>query len=195
MRSNFSPGSIFRDSTVPLIKIMRQKQASIVIMGVAGCGKSSLGVAVARQLDLPLIEGDDHHSAHSLNKMRSGVALTDADRDGWLTALGAQLTGQSAAVVLTCSALKRAYRERLRQASPSLRFVYLDINRSQALARVTARAAEHFFSTSLVDSQFATLEVPTGEPGVLRVDAMAPLADLQAQVCSWLSMPTTKETV
>ena len=174
---------------------MHQKQESIVIMGVAGCGKSSLGVAVARQLGLPLIEGDDHHSADSLSKMCSGIALTDADRDGWLTALGDQLASQTTAVVLTCSALKRAYRERLRQADPGLRFVYLDINRSQALARVTARAAEHFFSTSLVDSQFATLEVPTGEPGVLRVDAMAPLADLQAQVCSWLSMPSTKETV
>ena len=164
-------------------------------MGVAGCGKSSLGVAVARQLGLPLIEGDDHHSADSLSKMRSGIALLDADRAGWLTALGLQLSSRPTAVVLTCSALKHAYRERLRQADPGLRFVYLDINRSQALARVTARAAEHFFSTSLVDSQFATLEVPTGEPGVLRVDAMAPLADLQAQVCSWLSMPTTKETV
>ncbi len=74
MRSNFLPGSVFRDSTVPLIKNMRQKQASIVIMGVAGCGKSSLGVAVARQLGLPLIEGDDHHSADSLSKMRSGVS-------------------------------------------------------------------------------------------------------------------------
>ena len=186
---------VFRDSPIPLVKSMSSKQASIVMMGVAGCGKSSLGVAVAKQLGLPLIEGDNHHSADSLAKMRSGVALTDADRDGWLTALGEQLGSQTTAVVLTCSALKRAYRDRLRSAAPGLCFVYLDINRSQALARVTARAAEHFFSTSLVDSQFATLEVPTGEAGVLRVDAMAPLADLQAQVCACLNTPqsTPKE--
>lgn len=164
------------------------------MMGVAGCGKSSLGVAVARQLGLPLIEGDDHHSAESLRKMRSGIALTDADRDGWLTSLGAQLRSQPTAVVLTCSALKRVYRERLRQAAPGLLFVYLDIPKSQALARVTARAAEHFFSTSLVDSQFATLEVPTGEAGVLRVDAMAPLDVLQARVGDWLATTATATT-
>ena len=177
------------------MKNMSPKQASIVIMGVAGCGKSTLGAALAQQLGLPLIEGDGHHSADSLAKMRSGVALTDADRDGWLTELSAQLSNPPTAVVLTCSALKRAYRDRLRQACPSVRFVYLDIDRASALARVKARAAEHFFSTSLVDSQFATLEVPTGEDGVLRVDAMAELADLQAQVCTWLATPTltTKE--
>lgn len=168
---------------------MRIEQTSIVIMGVAGCGKSSLGVAVAQQLGLPLIEGDDHHSAESLSKMRSGIALTDADRNGWLGALARQLASQPNAVVLTCSALKSAYRDRLRLASPGLRFVYLDIDRTQALARVTARAAEHFFSTSLVDSQFATLEVPTGEAGVLRVDATAPLAELQTLVCNWLVTP------
>ena len=177
------------------MKNMVPKQASIVIMGVAGCGKSTLAVALARQLGLPLIEGDGHHSADSLSKMRSGIALTDADRDGWLKELCAQLSSPSTPVVLTCSALKRAYRDRLRQACPNVRFVYLDIDRSSALARVQARAAEHFFSTSLVDSQFATLEVPTGEDGVLRVDAMAKLTDLQEQVCTWLTTPnlTTKE--
>jgi gluconokinase len=170
---------------------MNRKQASIVIMGVAGCGKSSLGFSVAQRLGLQLIEGDDHHSAGSLRKMRDGIALTDADRDGWLGTLSTRLSCQGSPVVLTCSALKRAYRERLRVAAPGLRFVYLDINRSQALDRVTARAAEHFFSTSLVDSQFEALEAPNGEEGVLRVDAMAPLTELQEQVCAWLGTPTT----
>ena len=165
---------------------MIRHQSSIVIMGVAGCGKSSLGVAVAQQVGMHLIEGDDHHSPESLRKMRQGTALTDADRDGWLAALCHALEKQPAGLVLTCSALKRIYRDRLRQAAPGLRFVYLDINRTQALARVTERAASHFFSISLVDSQFATLEPPTAEHGVLRVDAMAPPAELQAQVCTWL---------
>jgi gluconokinase len=153
---------------------------------VAGCGKSSLGAAVARASGLLLIEGDDHHSSANRSKMSNGVPLTDADRDGWLYTLCDQLRAHPDGVVLTCSALKRAYRERLRQAAPGLGFVFLDINREQAQARVVARAHQHFFSTALVDSQFTTLEAPTGEPGVLRVDAMAPLAQLQAEVSSWL---------
>lgn len=159
---------------------------SIVIMGVAGCGKSSLGLAVARAQGLPLVEGDDHHSTASRDKMSRGIALTDADRDGWLDQLGQQLRAHPQGMVLTCSALKRIYRERLRAASAGLRFVFLDISREQAQARVTARAPDHFFSTSLVDSQFETLEPPTGEPGVLRVDALLPIAQLQAQVTAWL---------
>ena len=158
---------------------------SMVIMGVAGCGKSSLGVALAQQLNLPIVEGDDHHSADSLNKMQHGIALTDADRSGWLAALGVKLKQYPDGMVLTCSALKRAYRDQLRQAAPRLCFVYLDISREHAMTRVAARESSHFFSSSLVDSQFATLEVPTLEAGVLRVDALASIADLQAQVCQW----------
>lgn len=160
---------------------------SVVIMGVAGCGKSSLGVAVAQQLGLPIVEGDDHHSAESLAKMQRGVALLDADRAGWLAELGLQLQKHPDGLVLTCSALKRAYRDQLRQSAPGLYFVYLDISRAQATARVAARAASHFFSASLVDSQFATLEVPSAEAAVLRVDAVRPIAELQAQVCNWLN--------
>ncbi len=159
---------------------------SIVIMGVAGCGKSSLGQTVAQALGLPLIEGDDFHSPGNRAKMTQGVALTDADRAGWLDTLAQQLVVHPQGVVLTCSALKQAYRNRLRQACPGLRFVFLEISREAAQARVLARAHEHFFSTSLVDSQFATLEVPTSERGVLTLDATLALAQLQAQVSSWL---------
>ena len=159
---------------------------SLVIMGVAGCGKSSLGAAVARATGLVLVEGDDFHSLVSRAKMSQGIALNDADRDGWLTTLGEQLRSHPEGLVLTCSALKRAYRERLRQAAPGLRFVFLDIGREQAQARVAARAAQHFFSTSLVDSQFATLEDPTGEAGVLRVDALESLDSLQLDVTAWI---------
>ncbi|CDS52788.1 Gluconokinase [Polaromonas sp. CG9_12] len=157
-------------------------------MGVAGCGKSSLGAAVAQATGLALVEGDNFHSPDSRAKMSQGIALTDADRDGWLSVLGEQLRAHPQGLVLTCSALKRSYRERLRQAAPGLRFVFLDINREQAQARVSARAQQHFFSTTLVDSQFATLEDPTGEPGVLRVDALKSLAMLQAEVSQWLVM-------
>jgi gluconokinase len=157
----------------------------IVIMGVAGCGKSSLGAAVAAAERLPLIEGDDFHSAASREKMSRGIPLTDADRAEWLEILGGQLAAHAGGVVLTCSALKRAYRERLRAAAPGLRFVFLAIERAAAQQRVAARGS-HFFSASLVDSQFATLESPVGEPGVLPVDALEPLASLQARVGAWL---------
>ena len=160
---------------------------SLVIMGVAGCGKSSLGLAVAQQMHLDIVEGDDHHSTGNLDKMQRGIALTDADRAGWLATLGSQLSCHPNGLVLTCSALKRAYRDQLRLAAQGLRFVFLNISRDDATARVRARAASHFFSASLMDSQFSTLEVPTGEVGVLCVDALLPLVQLQAQVCDWLS--------
>jgi len=159
----------------------------IVIMGVAGCGKSSLGAALASAEGLPLVEGDDFHGAANRAKMSQGIALTDADREGWLDILGQQLQAHPLGLVLTCSSLKRSYRDQLRKARPELRFVFLEISRDEAQARVVARSATHFFSTSLVDSQFATLESPVGEPGVLRVDARHPVAQLQAQASAWLN--------
>jgi gluconokinase len=158
----------------------------IVVMGVAGCGKSSLGAALARAEGLPLVEGDDHHSASSRARMSQGIALTDADREGWLDILGQQLQAHPHGLVLTCSALKRSYRDRLRKARPDVHFIFMDIGRDDALTRVASRSATHFFSTSLVDSQFATLETPVGEPGVMRVDALLPLEQLQAQASAWL---------
>lgn len=165
---------------------------SVVVMGVSGCGKSSLGGALASALGARFVEGDTHHSEENLRKMRTGVALTDEDREGWLAALAAELQQLPQPVVLTCSALKRRYRDRLRKASPGLRFVFMDIDRDHALQRVASRGAAHFFSTSLVDNQFATLERPEGEPGVLRVDATAALANLTAEVVAWLAREETE---
>ena len=154
-------------------------------MGVAGCGKSSLGAAVAAAEGLPLIEGDAFHSAESRRKMAAGIPLTDADRAHWLATLAGQLAAHPAGVVLTCSALKRAYREQLRQAAPGLRFVFLEISREAAHERVQGRGG-HFFCASLVESQFATLEPPVGEQGVLRLDATEGLQALQRRVGDWL---------
>jgi gluconokinase len=153
-------------------------------MGVAGCGKSSLGAALAQSWGWPLLEGDDHHSEANRAKMRAGTPLTDADRAGWLAKLGALLQSHHPCV-LTCSALRRSYREQLRQALPGLAFVYLEIDEPHAQARVSARGGEHFFPASLVAAQFATLEPPTGEPGVLRVDATDSLPLLIARVLEW----------
>lgn len=160
--------------------------SSIVVMGVAGCGKSSLGAALAQAEGLPLIEGDDFHSADNRRKMAEGTPLTDTDRDGWLDTLAAELARRPAGAVLTCSALKRRYRDRLRRAAPGLHFVFLAITPAEAAQRVAARAGSHFFNLSLVDSQFEALEDPLGEPRVLLLDATLPTALQQIQVTLWL---------
>jgi gluconokinase len=157
-------------------------------MGVAGCGKSSVAARAAAALGLPLIEGDDFHSPQAVAKMRAGEPLTDADRDGWLTRLGAELAARPAGAVLSCSALKRAYRERLRAAAPGLRFAFLQLSREAALARVRNRPG-HFFPAALMDNQFATLEPPLHEAGVLVLDATAPLDELQAAIVAAAAQP------
>ena len=162
----------------------------MVVMGVSGCGKSSLAEAIAEDLGCTMLEGDVFHSAHSQAKMAGGVPLDDADRAGWLATLGEKLADCQADIVLSCSALKKSYRDTLRSYTPNLRFVYLAISPANALARVASRttAGSHFFPATLVDNQFATLEVPTGEVGVLTVDATAPMPELVAQVRAWLQI-------
>lgn len=159
--------------------------SSIVVMGVAGCGKSSLGEAIAEALQWPLIEGDAFHPVANVQKMRDGTPLSDVDRAGWLEALAAELARHPGGAVLSCSALKRAYRDRLRRAVPGLRFVHLSLSREDALRRVAERAGGHYFKANLVDSQFDTLESPQGEPGVLEIDATAPLDSLTRAVLTW----------
>ncbi|MBV8035812.1 MAG: gluconokinase [Pelomonas sp.] len=158
-------------------------------MGVAGCGKSTLAAAVAQRLGRDWLEGDLLHSEASRHKMARGEPLTDQDRSAWLASLCQRLQ-QHPGLLLTCSALKRSYRDRLREASPGLRFAFLDIDRSEAHRRVSTRTS-HFFAASLVDSQFETLEPPTGEPGVLRLDAQWPPGELEARVCGWLERTWT----
>ncbi len=157
----------------------------LVVMGVSGCGKSQVGAAVAAGLDLPLVEGDEFHSESNRARMKEGVALTDADRADWLAQLGAELARRPAGAVLTCSALKRAYRERLRAAAPGLRFAWLDLDEAAAMARVGQRSA-HFFPAGLVATQFAALEPPLGEPGVLQVDAMLPVQAVADRIVAWI---------
>lgn len=159
---------------------------SLVVMGVSGCGKSHLGAAVAGRLGLPLVEGDEFHSEANCALMRSGIPLTDAHRVEWLTQLGTQLQQRPGGAVLTCSALKLAYREQLRAAAPGLRFAWLDLDARAAQARVTQRSA-HFFPAGLVETQFAVLEPPLHEPGVLRVDALRPLPELTDRVVQWMA--------
>jgi gluconokinase len=161
--------------------------SAIVVMGVAGCGKTSVAKALAERIGGHYIEGDAFHPAANVDKMSRGVALTDADRAGWLDSLATELlrvAALGARPVLACSALKRRYRERLRTAVPSLGFVFLDIPRQQALARIASRAG-HFMPTSLVNSQFADLEQPIDEHPTLTLAAMAPLAAIVERAALW----------
>jgi gluconokinase len=158
----------------------------VVVMGVAGCGKSAVGSRVAQLLGLPLIEGDEFHPPRNIEKMRKGLPLGDRDRAGWLERLGRQLVRHPGGAVLTCSALKRSYRDSLRAAVPGLRFVHLSLSQEQALRRVAARD-DHFYPPSLVASQFEALEDPRSEPGVLVVDAALPVEELAVRAADWLA--------
>jgi gluconokinase len=159
----------------------------LILMGVAGSGKTTLGLALAERLGWIAIDADDHHSERNRQKMAQGMPLTDEDRASWLAELVTCLRAELArgrSVVLNCSALKRSYRDVFRQAFPGARFVYLQISESTAIARVSGRAA-HLFPASLVASQFATLESPVGEDGVLTVDGTLPLPQLCARIAEW----------
>lgn len=159
--------------------------SSLVVMGVSGCGKSRVGAAIAQRLGLPLVEGDEFHSDANRALMGRGVPLTDAHRADWLQRLGDELSGRPGGAVLTCSALKVAYRDRLRAASPGLRFAWLDLDPQAALARVAQRPA-HFFPAGLVATQFEALEPPRDEAGVLRLDALCDPDTLADRVAGWM---------
>lgn len=161
--------------------------SALVIMGVSGCGKSEVGQRIANHADGRLIEGDSFHPQANIDKMSAGIALDDADRAGWLTRLGEELAAAVAngeRPVLTCSALKRRYRERLREAVPQLGFVFLQLSPELARQRCAQRPG-HFMPASLVDSQFAALEEPHGEPRTLTVDASQSLDAVGRQAADW----------
>lgn len=161
--------------------------SNTVVMGVAGCGKSSIGREISRLLGSRFIEGDDFHPPSSIELMRAGFALSDADRASWLHDLAKLLQEADRPTVLTCSALKLKYRELLRSASSDLRFIFLDIDLKNAQARLIKRTGSPFFNPKLIESQFETLERPDGEVGVLRLDATRPVPDLSAAAANWIT--------
>ena len=158
----------------------------LIVMGVAGCGKSTLARHLADALKLTFIEGDQFQPPENIEKMSRGIALDDADREGWLDRLGAELRSHPGGAVLACSALKRAYRARLRQAVKRLCFVHLSVTQDLANARVQARSGGHPFPSSLVASQFATLENPRGEERVLQLDGAIAPPVMCARTIEWI---------
>jgi len=139
---------------------MSEQMRAWVVMGVSGCGKSEVGARLAQALGVAFIEGDRFHPAANVAKMSAGIPLLDADREGWLRQLAAELARACAAgsgVVLACSALKRAYRDTLRSSGCALTFVHLSGTRDTLAARMDARPG-HFMPASLLDSQLQDLE-------------------------------------
>lgn len=166
---------------------MSNEMRAIVIMGVSGCGKSTVAEALCWHTEAAMIEGDDFHPPENIRKMRAGIPLTDTDRQGWLERLADEAVQQltsSQRVVLTCSALKRRYRELLRHAVPDLGFVYLALTPEQAMQRVAQRTG-HFMPASLVSSQFRDLQPPQDEPRTLTVSASAAIPDIVEEVLRW----------
>ena len=136
------------------------RQTAWVVMGVSGCGKSAVGARLAQALGVRFIEGDAFHPPENVAKMRAGVPLDDADRRGWLAALRSEIArakGAGESVVLSCSALKRAYRDILRGNGGDVRFVHLIGDRALIAQRMAARPG-HFMPLSLLDSQLRDLE-------------------------------------
>lgn len=135
----------------------------VIVMGVCGCGKSTLAAAIAASKGWLFLDADDFHPPANRAKMQSGTPLDDSDRAGWLDTLAGELAKQRAAgrsVVLACSALKQAYRDRLAQAVP-FRLIHLTGDRATLAARLASRQG-HFMNPALLDSQLATLEPPAG---------------------------------
>ncbi|MEJ0064453.1 MAG: gluconokinase [Caulobacteraceae bacterium] len=156
---------------------MSGEPAMLVVMGVSGVGKTTLGEAIAKRLEWAFIDGDALHPAANIAKMKAGVPLTDADRAPWLDAVAAWIDRQQAEGkpgVVTCSALKRAYRDRLDAGRPQVRFVYIKLDEADVAERLAHRKG-HFFAPTLLASQFADLEPPAADEPVIVVDGAQPI--------------------
>jgi gluconokinase len=153
-----------------------------VVMGVSGSGKTAIGAGLARALGIEFVEGDDYHSADNVKRMASGIPLTDDDRAEWLRTLAARLREAKDAgtgLVMSCSALKRSYRDVLRAAAGELRFVFLEGQRSLIAERLTGRRG-HYMPPALLDSQFAILEKPSPDEDAWACDIRESPEDLVA---------------
>jgi gluconokinase len=143
--------------------------APFVVMGVSGCGKSSVAKELANATGGDFFDADDFHSPANKEKMAAGIPLCDEDRWGWLDSLNDELRSRSdstSPLFLACSALRRVYRERLSAGLSSLRFLYLQGSKEVIRSRLEARSG-HFMPQALLDSQFTALEEPTGEEAVV----------------------------
>lgn len=159
---------------------------TLIVMGVAGCGKTTIGKRLAKRIECAFVDADDHHPAENVEKMSSGVPLSDDDRWPWLDAVRDAVTAirqQHSQVVVACSALKQAYRDYLSLGDPGCVFIYLKIAPASVRSRLQDRA-DHFMPATLVESQFAALEEP--KQAVI-VDATKPVDEIVEDVVTRLA--------
>ena len=162
--------------------------ALVVVMGVSGCDKSTMGRALAQRLALRFIEGDEWHPARNVALMAAGTPLTDDDRRDWLQALAEQLAGAAASgqgLVLSCSALKRSYRDLLREGRPHVRFLHVTAASDVISDRMEHRPG-HYMPPSLLPSQLDTLEPPLADENPISLDIALPPEELLAAALAQL---------
>jgi gluconokinase len=158
----------------------------IIVMGVAGSGKTTVAQALAEALDWPVYDADHYHPAANIEKMTKGEPLSDSDREAWLDALAAlvrELAGDRQSAVLACSALKQRYRDRLHMDA-SVRWVYLHGDYDLVMARLMERPG-HFMKADMLSSQFADLEPPRG---AVVIDIRAPVAEIVDEIRARLDL-------
>lgn len=169
----------------------------VIVMGVSGCGKSTVAAGVAHALQLAMVDGDDLHLAESVAKMRAGIALDDADRWPWLDRISNRLVAPPSAgarqgCVIACSALKRVYRDHLREAAAPVYFIFLDGDAALIAARMAKRTG-HYMQPDLLTSQFSTLERPgADETDVLHLNVSQAIPALVAQAVAALQNVQTE---
>ena len=162
----------------------------VIVAGVSGSGKTTVGTLLAARLGCPFADGDSFHPPANMAKMTAGIPLTDDDRWPWLQAIRTWMDQQSAATgtaVIACSALKRAYRDVLVDGRPDTRLVFLDVSHDEDLLRLRARQG-HFFPAALLDSQFDILELPRPEEGVLVLTARGAPQELVQAIITGLGL-------
>lgn len=168
---------------------------NIVVMGICGCGKSTIGERLARELGWAFIEGDQYHCPESIERMSRGIPLTDTDRQPWLDRLSTMLGDAERSrhpTVLSCSALKRHYRETL-AAESSVTFIYLHGERHEIERRMSARQ-NHFMVASMVDSQLETLEEPTQSEPAIRVEIDQDIEQIVQTIIDTLNLAPTRSS-
>jgi len=163
---------------------------AIVIMGVSGCGKTTLGRELANALGVPFVEGDTLHPPANVAKMRAGIALDDRDREPFLARVAEALVAAgSRGAVVSCSALKRSYRDLIRARNGAVTFVWQRLDRAALAARLAQRH-DHYMPASLLDSQLAALEPPAEDERAIVIDGAEPTAAQVAHVLAALDNST-----
>jgi len=164
---------------------MRQ---NIIIMGVSGCGKSTIGETLAEKLSTKFYDGDSYHPQSNIDKMASGIPLNDDDRKPWLEKLASVIQEYPEDTVTACSALKKSYRDIIRTAG-GVRFVFLEGSKETLMERVVERSnnTDHFMPSTLLDSQLSTLEDPSQEEGTITVSITDSPEQIISNIISQLS--------